>query len=1011
MNAHFLALAGSVIIGSGIYFAVNSAKHDNRITETKLRQHQTPAPKSITPVVDTPFKLPSSSSRFPAMLIKKNEKDEKSVQMRISKVKVDVKVTGNIATTLFDITYCNELDRVLDGQFCFPLGEGQSISYFALENEGKLNEASIVEKAKGRQTYEAVIRQKIDPALLEWTAGNNFKARVYPIPAKGCKRVVVGFEQELLYKGRSAVYHQPLQFPNKLDEFSVHAEVMNLPAEPVKLDEQGIPVKFERKNEIWEYSKNFTSYNADDALAFEVPQNSNDKNYFVEKSAEGTMFYLNIVPKKYRAEKQLPSSLCLLWDVSGSAAARSIEKERVLVNAYLKKCGNVNVQLVTFSNEIHSNEKINVSGGNTEELDKKIKALVYDGGTQLGNLDLSAYSCDEFILVSDGISNFGKEEIKITRTPVNVICSSPSSDYSYLKGICQSSGGVFLNIQNGDQAAHLDQLSTLSYSFISCDYDASSAKEIYPSSPVPVNGNFTMAGMLNSYKAELKLNFGVGNKVMHTETITIHNEPRDYKNMIAKAWSGKKLNELDIFYAKNKDEITSLGKKYNLVTRNTSLLVLDRIEDYIEHQVEPKDPELKKEYLSSVKKQETDFEEKKKTHLEQVVNQFSEWKLWYDKDFPRVKTKKKEQAKKVGALTDSVAVDREVVVHEVQMMAEYSISNNNVNLEDVQVVNTPGRVNYVTPVVDPSATKADIQLSAWNPETPYMKKLRAASGNYYASYLNLKKEYASQPSFYIDVSDFFVKMNDRKNALRILSNIAELEMENHALLRVLAHRLQELEETKLAISAYEKVLKIREEEPQSYRDLGLAYADDRQYQKAADYLCKVINRSWDSRFPEVECIAATELNHLIATCGQQLQLDSLDERLIKPMPCDVRIVINWDTDNCDMDLWVTDAWEEKCMYSHPLTESGGKMSRDFTGGYGPEAFMIKRALDGKYKVQVNYYGTRNEGLTGPTTVQAELYTNWGRSGQKKKTITLRLENKQEVIDIGELAFGNQSESK
>jgi hypothetical protein len=32
----------------------------------------------------------------------------------------------------------------------------------------------------------------------------------------------------------------------------------------------------------------------------------------------------------------------------------------------------------------------------------------YDGGTQLGILDLQKYSCDEFLLFSDGISNFGE---------------------------------------------------------------------------------------------------------------------------------------------------------------------------------------------------------------------------------------------------------------------------------------------------------------------------------------------------------------------------------------------------------------------------------------------------------------------------------------------------------------------------------------------------------------------------------------------------------------------------
>ncbi|MBC7865822.1 MAG: DUF2135 domain-containing protein [Bacteroidia bacterium] len=283
-----------------------------------------------------------------------------------------------------------------------------------------------------------------------------------------------------------------------------------------------------------------------------------------------------------------------------------------------------------------------------------------------------------------------------------------------------------------------------------------------------------------------------------------------------------------------------------------------------------------------------------------------------------------------------------------------------------------------------------------------LKKTSAA--NAYSTYIELKKKYFELPAFYIDASDYFIKLKNKKIAIRVLSNIAEIDLENRQLLRILAHRLQEMNENKMAISVFEKVLKIGEEEPQSYRDLGLAYAQNKEYQKAVDLLCKVVNRNWDGRFPQIEAFTACEINHIVATCGKKLLLDSLDKNLIMAMPVDVRVVINWDADNCDMDLWVTDPQQEKCFYSYPLTNSGGKISSDFTGGYGPEVFMIKKATRGTYKVQVNYYGSSNQGLYGPTTVQAEIYTNWGKFNQTKKVITLRLDGTSEVVDLGTLAF-------
>ena len=135
-----------------------------------------------------------------------------------------------------------------------------------------------------------------------------------------------------------------------------------------------------------------------------------------------------------------------------------------------------------------------------------------------------------------------------------------------------------------------------------------------------------------------------------------------------------------------------------------------------------------------------------------------------------------------------------------------------------------------------------------------------------------------------------------------------------------------------------------------------------------------------------------------------VKTDSLDKRLIKNMPNDVRVVIDWDADNCDIDLWVTDPNGEKCFYSNKLTKAGGRISSDFTGGYGPEDFNLKKALPGLYKVQIHYYSNRSQTLSGPVTVHAQMFTNYGRVNEVKKESTVRLTSNKEVIDIGEFEF-------
>jgi len=204
---------------------------------------------------------------------------------------------------------------------------------------------------------------------------------------------------------------------------------------------------------------------------------------------------------------------------------------------------------------------------------------------------------------------------------------------------------------------------------------------------------------------------------------------------------------------------------------------------------------------------------------------------------------------------------------------------------------------------------------------------------------------------------------------------------------------------------FERVLKIRGEEPQSRRDLALALAKLGQHQRAVDLLWEIVSRPWDGRFPEIEMIALEELNAIVATSGQKLDVSKIDPRLLKSMPVGLRVILTWDADNCDIDLWVDDPNGERAMYNHPLTHQGGRMSRDFTGGYGPEVFLVRTPKPGKYTVRINYYGDSRQTALGPVTAQVRLITGFGTPEEKEKLITVRLVDRKESLVIGSIEIG------
>jgi Carboxypeptidase regulatory-like domain/Uncharacterized protein conserved in bacteria (DUF2135) len=299
---------------------------------------------------------------------------------------------------------------------------------------------------------------------------------------------------------------------------------------------------------------------------------------------------------------------------------------------------------------------------------------------------------------------------------------------------------------------------------------------------------------------------------------------------------------------------------------------------------------------------------------------------------------------------------------------------------------------------------ASIELKPWTSDAPYLVAIKAvAPGERYEAYLNLRKAYGSTPGFYLDMADLFEGWKEHALAVRIISNLAELKLDEASLLRILGRRLELMGEHELAISIFEQVLRIREEEPQSYRDLALACEAAGQSQRALDLLSQILVRKWDGRFPDIDLNALVELNGIASR--HKVDTRKVDPRLICPMPMDIRVVLNWDTDNSDMDLWVTDPSGEKCLYSHNRTLMGGRITADCTQGYGPESFMQKMAEAGVYKIQTNYFGTRQQtAVIGPTTLHVELYLHYGTPQQTRKDMVLRLGGRGAVVDVGTFQF-------
>ena len=137
--------------------------------------------------------------------------DGRDVPLTLGYHKVTVDIRDQIARTVIEESFVNHAKNTLEGVFHFPLPQDASISGFGMWIGGELVEADVVEKQRAREIYETILRERRDPGLLEWTGGNIFKARVFPITPHSEKRIKITYTQVLARRGDQYRYSYGLQ--------------------------------------------------------------------------------------------------------------------------------------------------------------------------------------------------------------------------------------------------------------------------------------------------------------------------------------------------------------------------------------------------------------------------------------------------------------------------------------------------------------------------------------------------------------------------------------------------------------------------------------------------------------------------------------------------------------------------------------------------------------------------------------------------------------------------------
>ena len=948
------------------------------------------------------------NDRLPSM---RSPRGEQPIQLRSLDIRVTV--TGQFAQTTQTMCFHNPNNRVLEGELTFPLPDHSVVCGYALDIDGRMVDGVIVAKKEARRILEAEIRKGIDPGLVEQTQGNVYRTRVYPIPARGIRTVSITYTSDLTLSGNQAAYHLPLQHAEQLKAVSLRIEVRQTPVTPTISGGQGNMTLTNWQN-MWVAEARLTRGVPTEDLLIRLPDLP-DRLTMVETTQDSETFFCisELIKKQGMDQAWKADKIAIAWDSSGSRA--DIERDLDFLKALFGRWQNLIVDVQVFRNKIDTTiSTFLVEDGQAEELYRYLRQLPYDGATDFSLLDLTSDTedTDAWFLFTDGLATVNERIPKFGGTRVFTLTSQVRNNSAFMQYLADQTGGKYINLLQTDAEKACDAVITHQDipSIVAMAGCADLSSGLY-------GDRIMIVGRLVGESGSVTLSTG-------GKPIEINADKASRGEFIARQWAGRHIQFLAITKGNQAEEILTLARKHGVVSPGTSLLVLENIEQYLEYGVEPpiSRPALLAEYRERQQEMKKEIEDFSRQHLETVVSLWQKRIEWWEKEYKPAPPKPASR-RRPGSVQQSISEPRfstDIDANVFESDIAFSRLRSSDAFESLESPSSPANIDEGSAGERdfvPRPQRSETRLRAWSPDTPYLERIKTNPGDGYREYLRQRTEYAASPAFFFDSGAYFISVNQREIGLRVLSNLLEMDLEDVSLMRMYAWRLQQAGELDQAIEVFERVLALRDDEPQSYRDLALALGERWQLTaagedilRAMELLYAVVKKDWE-RFPEIEIIALMELNRLILlakTVAVSIP-EYIDPRLIKVLDLDIRISMSWDADLTDIDLHVFEPTGEHANYAHQLTGIGGLVSRDFRQGYGPEEYVLRRAVPGTYKIKAHYFGSHQQRICGHCTVTANVFTNYCRPDEQRQVMTLRLEESGADFLVGEVMIQGGSQ--
>ncbi|HEV2864887.1 MAG TPA: hypothetical protein VGX37_00070, partial [Allosphingosinicella sp.] len=482
----------------------------------------------------------------------------------------------------------------------------------------------------------------------------------------------------------------------------------------------------------------------------------------------------------------------------------------------------------------------------------------------------------------------------------------------------------------------------------------------------------------------------------------------------------------------DRDALLAFSRSYSVASPDVSFLVLETGRDYAMSHIDPPanlQPELLDEYRrvrDEMKQSET---EARGRRLQTVLAQWQEMRRWWETRFdPRRRPRQPEEPAGEededfdGNLPPPPPPPPPPTAPAPVEQTQGPVPVGTVNSEDIVV--TGGRVESGTAAASAGGAprqggRGAIAIEPWSADRPYLAAIdSAAPADFERVFAEQQERHGALPAFWLDVADWAFRKGRRAEAIQLVLSALELPTRNSETLAIVAERLVRYGETARAIPLYERLAAAEDDRPQPRRALALALARRAESAPAAEartdlaraisLLTEVVMTPWNPPYDGIEMISLIEANRLIARYRALGGRDvGLDERLIALLDVDLRVTIEWYSDATDVDLWVDEPTGERAIYHNPRTSLGGRLSNDMTQGYGPEEYLLRRAIPGTYEVRANVFAADRLNPNGAQRVTARIFRDYGRSTEREEVVDIELLPTDQTRErrVGQVVFG------